>query len=104
MSDYPIPSHAAHIWVAGDAIFLGLPPFRGDHGHTVQLPNTTKGLQVALATLRARAISREPTIGTRAAPAQYNVDEILKRVGADREAAQKRRIEEADDLLSEVGL
>jgi hypothetical protein len=109
---YPLPAHAAYIWVAGADLFLGLPPVPGGtKGHQVRLPATDRGLAVALDILRERA--RAPgvphrygghVIGTKGAPVQYDIEEVLRRLGKPSPGARAEELREAEDLLKEAGL
>jgi hypothetical protein len=74
MSDYPVPSYAANIWIAGDKIMLGFPSTVGGRSHSVALPMTDKGLAVALDILKERSTSTIMSIGTRAAPTKWNIE------------------------------
>ena len=53
-NSYPTPAYAATIWMAGDKIMLGFEATSSQPGHTIQVPNTEKGLAVALQILQAR--------------------------------------------------
>lgn len=112
MSDYPLPSYAAHIWVAGDELKLSLPSPLDAPSHVLTLPNTEKGLALALTILRER--EREfGTIGRKSAPTQYMVERQLandKRYYAmvkaleENSEERKREREEAAAWLAEIGL
>lgn len=78
---YPTPHYAASIWISGDKLMLAMPSTvpGSDKGHTAVLPATADGLSVVMSILKER--SREgyrPTIGTKAAPPQYDIDAILR--------------------------
>lgn len=85
-SNYPLPSTAANIWAVGDKLALGLPGFHGARPHTVLLPPTTNGMLMLWHILRARARDEElrapSTIGRTSAPVQYDVDAMLRAMGA----------------------
>ena len=113
---YPLPSHAASIWATGKGLMLGLPPIEGHtHGHTIHLdlarlniPDGAEfaGWRVLLSILseRARAKPKARTIGTRAAPTQYNLDGMLKVL---RTGTPVRRFDERGarvTSLSDLGL
>lgn len=113
------PSHAIAIWLEGDTI-------------TVRFPDrqcvTFETMGQVLLTLRHRrdaALAREkPTVGTRAAPVQYDIDaiaEAMKRPNGkspeqieDAKARERRRLlridakrmalKEANELLAIAGL
>lgn len=93
--DYPLPSHAASIWLTGEALFLALPGTNGARGHTVRIPRgrceapgdiaALSGWSVLLELLRQRMHAAEEgtraSIGTRAAPVQYDIDGMLRSLG-----------------------
>lgn len=91
---YPVPSYAAHLWVVGDQIKLGLPPLeQNQQSHTVSMPFTIAGMQALLMILRDRERQRvRQTVGTKAAPTQYNVEEMLKLM---KKAPKKPKVEAA---------
>lgn len=104
---YPLPAHAAYIWLAGPDLFLGLPPVPGGtKGHQVRLPANERGLSVALGILqeRARAPGKPHHVGTKGAPVQYDLEEVLKRLGKPSPGARAEALSEAEDLLREAGL
>jgi hypothetical protein len=84
MSDsYPLPSYVTQTWVSGDKLFVCFPPTRGDKSHTVQLPATPAGFAILGSLLQERSREGyEPSIGTRAAPVQYDIDKMLLRMTA----------------------
>jgi len=112
VSDYPIPSYSASIWLVGDQIWLGFPPI-GDlvQAHSVPFPATDKGLALILQTLRERRHSLN--IGTKGAPTRYQVERtlaqdkryngILEAMKKAKETREKER-EEAIAFLAELGL
>lgn len=80
MSDtsYPLPHYAASTWISGDKLFLCLPATRGGKTHTIQLPADAKGMTVLLSILKERQQEGyAPTVGTKAAPVQYDIDKML---------------------------
>jgi len=103
MSDeYPLPAHAAYIWLRGDQIFLGLPPLPGNrHGHTVHFTADERGIQIMLDILRARSFTQTSGIGTRGAPVQYDIEQIRKVM--DRKKAEAEKDLELE-FLTELGL
>ncbi len=84
MSDYPLPSYAASFWVVGDQLFVRLPPWAtGGPAHIITLPANEAGMKICLDLLKERArASYETKIGTKAAPVQYDIDAMLRRMGA----------------------
>jgi len=96
--DYPIPSHAAHIWKDEKNLYLGLPPKAEDgRGHVLVIPLSRcefsysgwgtitagqTGWKQLLEMLSARdedSAARQPSpIGTKGAPVQYDLDQVLK--------------------------
>lgn len=124
--DYPVPSFAAYIWLAGDKLMLGLPPREGhERGSTVAVPlakmetmrpigeweqehgtvdltryAATLGFHVLLETLRAREREgRIPLLAKPGEPLQYNIDEMLRRV-----TKYNARGEVASTTLADLGL
>lgn len=130
-ADYPIPSHAAYVWLTGDTLQVGLPPTPGhDKGHTVTLPADARGAARLISILQARQRDARRTIGTQGCPTQYDLDKIasamvtedqkraarekreMRAAEADKKNAERRErklaelreIEAADALLEELGL
>lgn len=119
-SPYPVPSNAAHIWIANGALHIGLPPTSTQsRGTSVVIPLDKCGIvpnesgmapradqmgwQALLNTLHARA-RREPTsstVGTPGAPAQYDIERVLKAMGRTTipKAAPGGKIELTDEDL-----
>lgn len=86
-----IPAYAAAIWTEGDLIKMSLPPsFHEEWGHTITFPNTEDAWLALNGILRERerAERESRVIGTRAAPVQYDADAILKKLVAERKAAE----------------
>jgi hypothetical protein len=99
-SSYPLPAHAISIWKVGHELVLGLPPTApGVRGTTVRLPlerceaiasafggtlANQRGWAILLDILRQRehAGQRPATVGTRQAPVQYDVDAMIRAMGA----------------------
>lgn len=118
-SPYPVPSHAAHVWIANGALHLGLPPAGpGSRGTTVSIPLERCGIvhaeggmapradqlgwQALLTTLQARTHQGRPhTAGTPGAPVQYDLDKVLKSMGRTSvpRAAGRGKIELTDEDL-----
>lgn len=82
MSEYPLPHYAVSVWLSGDKLMVAYPPLPGNQkGHTVVLPNTPAGLAVLQESLQERQREGYQKIGTKATPVQYDIDEILRRMG-----------------------
>ncbi len=113
MSDYPIPSYACSIWLAGDSLWLAFPPLaQGEHGHSVPFPATERGLELILNTLRQRRLG-ERSLGEAGSPTRYQIERSLVNdanynvlIGAIAQSkeAQRREREEAGKFLEELGL
>jgi hypothetical protein len=105
MTDYPLPSHAAYIWFAGDRLMLGLPPTAGhERGHSVSIPlSNESAFDVLLGILAERAREVRP-IGTKSTPVQYDLDNVLRHMRKQRELERRQWREEATELLKGVGL
>ena len=111
---YPIPSYAAHIWVAGDHFCVGFPGTNGAREHVVEFPLTAKGLEVLATVLKSRD-DREQTrwLATKGAPTGLDIErclvndkaynEFLGRVERQREKAAVD-LSDLDDFLNGVGL
>lgn len=69
------PPHAPAIWSDGTSIYLDFPAVVGDRTHCVKLPNSPDGLTQALTIINSKVL--RPTVGTRAAPTQYQTDKAL---------------------------
>lgn len=113
MSDYPLPSYAAHIWITGDEINLAFPSPLDARSHTVKFPATNRGLTLALHLLRQRERDGVTnTIAKAGAPTQYQVEEIYKTISYNEKLASlnsKRAVSaeekaEAEAFLQEIGL
>lgn len=112
MNDYPLPSYAAHIWVAGDELKLAFPSPLDAPTHVITLPNNEKGMALAIQILREREHEQQSTIGRRGAPTQYMTERDLandakynawlKEMSKNSEE-RKREIAEADAFLKEIG-
>ncbi len=75
MSNYPLPSYAASIWLANDRIQVAFPDERG--GHTISLPEGPKGLEVLMTALRQRAMQTSArTLGLSGTPSQQEADHL----------------------------
>lgn len=94
LGEYPLPSYAAYIWHSGDALHILMPPStEGGKSNTIRIPlertgvehnqwgqplPSQRGWKFLLDTLLARSTSDQFTIGTPAAPTQYDLDEIVR--------------------------
>jgi type IV secretory pathway VirB9-like protein len=112
MSDYPLPSYAAHIWTIGDKIVLRFPSPLDAPAHTVQFPNNEKGMALALSILKEREHSNN-LLGSKGAPSEYQVErelandkkynEWIKQMQESSAERQKEKAE-AEAFLAELGL
>lgn len=120
---YPPPSYALSIWLAGDTVMLAIP-----EAGTIPIPLKrlmpqvnqfnavvpgNRGLAVLLDLLRSRMANREPTIGERAAPVRYDVEQALasdtkyvewQKAMAGIKALSAAEKAEASELLRELGI
>ena len=111
MSDYPVPTYAANIWVVGDELWLGFPPLvEGGHGHSVPFPCNERGLALALAAIRERSAG-SLHIGLRGSPTRYQVEQDLKNdakynevLRAMQEAKKPKLDPEMEALMADLGL
>jgi hypothetical protein len=121
-SGYPLPSYASTIWLAGDHLCLAIASGPDSKPHVIRLPlakcqvertasgataGTAMGWQALLEVLKQRqATQAKPVrLGDRAAPVQYDIDEML---GAMRNAPKAKRFGPSgqreldyDDLFAE---
>lgn len=102
---YPLPAHAASIWIAGDILFIAFPSTSpGVRGHTVELRINENTMLTLIHVLRSRARSTElDRMGKPECPTQYNLDKIMasfggtvKVVGTKRSADQDITLEDLD--------
>lgn len=120
---YPLPSHAASIWLADGTIWLGLPSTNSeDRGHSVPIPATPEGLAQVLRILTARERdAANCRIGEAGSPTRAQIEEVMarrERFRAEREAlaqAEPKRqpkapkvseaeVAAATSVLEELGL
>lgn len=82
MSEYPLPHYAVSVWLSGDKLMIAYPPLP-DHtkGHTIVLPATPAGFAILADSLKERQREGYQKIGTKATPIQYDIDEIIRRMG-----------------------
>ena len=82
---YPPPSYAGTVWLTPEGLRLGLPATLGESGHTILLPLKPGSFEVMVSILRERARYADDranrTIGSRAAPVQYDIEGILRAMG-----------------------
>lgn len=112
---YPLPSYAASIWLSSDEIHLAFPSPLDAPSHVVKFPANERGLALALAILRERSKIESATdalIGTKAAPVQYDVEEMYRQITASpkfkeleaKKAVSEMEKKEATEFLAELGL
>jgi hypothetical protein len=102
MNDYPVPQHAAYIWIRGDELYLGLPPLPGNNqGHTVHFKADERGVQIILDILRSRSTNLHSYIGSKGAPVQYDLEQVRK-IMARKKAEKEKDLEM--EFLEELGL
>ena len=113
MTDYPVPRHAANIWVTGDTLWLGFPPLQeSGHAHSVPFPRNPEGLRLAIEILAER--SKGPlTIGNNGSPTKYQVERalvddkryntLLRAIREDKAQKAKEKAE-ATEFLRDLGL
>ncbi len=104
---YPLPAHAASIWIAGDTLFLAFPSTDpGVRGHTTQLKINENTMLTLIHVLRSRARSHHEIerLGTTACPTQYNLDAIMKSFGGTVKVVGKKRSADNDITLEDLDL
>ena len=82
---YPPPAYAATIWLTPNAVMLSLGATLGEQGHAVALPFREASWAILLDILRERSRASERSkrvIGTRAAPVAYDIEAMLRAMGA----------------------
>ena len=106
---YPAPSYAAMVWYTPEGIRIALPAALGETGHSILLPLKEASWGVMLGILRERARFADErsarTIGTRAAPVQYDIEAILRAMGSSAPTPHRiepRRTLTLDDLMNEL--
>lgn len=125
-NQYPPPSYAAYAWFNGDTLNLALPGETSGHkvsAHvdlrvlremaqtlafqeqrfTLEERKALAGLYSLLVTLKARESASHTTLGTAAAPTQYDLNLILKALGEGKltKIEKKKKVTETftlDDL------
>ena len=101
--DYPIPSYATYVWLAGNHLYVCFPPTVGSKSHTVLFPATDKGVALFLSVMRERKAG-ELHIGTKGEPTQYQVERALV---SDKKYSEWLRImngtfdQEIEDIINE---
>lgn len=75
---YPLPSHAASFWIAGDDLWIAFPG-QGpeERGHSIKLPASAGGLAAAVKIMRDRATAKDLKLSNRGTPSQYEVERAL---------------------------
>lgn len=108
---YPLPAHAASVWLTSDALMVAFPSTSDARGHTIAIPlsrltpacdccggdlrlrATTRGWPSLLGLLRERfhaaANPQHLRISHPGAPTQYSIDAILRAVAASRPPAAR---------------
>lgn len=111
---YPLPSHAAHFWIAGDDLWIAFPG-QGpeERGHSIRLPASAGGLAAAVKIMRDRATARDLKLSNPGTPTQYEIERALAHdakyahiLGAMKQAKIMDEAErkEAAAELAELGL
>jgi len=114
--DYPCPSHACMVWLAGDQLMVRFPPSLGhDKHHVVSFEADERGIAALTSVLRARAKHQALTVGTPGAPTQTDVNRLRAMASAirmttvvkttikpvsDKEARRMARLEREAELAS----
>lgn len=116
ISGYPLPSYAATIWLAGENICIALPSGASQKSHTIRIPVAKcsietsewgeplarqRGWMVLLDILKQRQQLREAPIGTRAAPVQYDIEEMLRAIQPKRYTTSGQEEISYDDLFKD---
>lgn len=76
---YPLSSHAASFWIAGDDLMVAFPGEREARGHTIRLPATAAGFSAAIAIMRDRAEAQRHSLSERGTPSQYEIERAMVR-------------------------
>lgn len=112
---YPLPSHAASFWIAGDDLMVAFPTQGPEgRGSTLRFPASANGLQAAITVLKGRkAHADDLRLASRGTPSQYEVERamvgdpkytaILRAMQDDSEEKRKAAAS-ARFLLKELGL
>lgn len=98
---YPIPSHAASFWIAGDDLWIAFPG-QGpeERGHSIRMPASAAGMAAAVQIMRDRAAAQSLKIGNRGTPTQYEIEagkawgKVTKRHREEAEAQIAAKVEE----------
>lgn len=114
---YPLPIYAVSVWVAGDNLFVAFPGTVSEQGHTIKLPASAGGLQVAVQIMKDRAQAQDLRLSNKGTPSQWEADKLAawgKALKRDKEekiakleakkAALRREADEASEFLKELGL
>lgn len=107
---YPIPSHAASFWIAGDDLWIAFPPQGPEaRGSSIHLPANEHGLATAIAILKSRTLSQDLRLGNRGTPTQHALETDkkynawLRAMNEDKEETATERAK-AKAELEEIGL
>lgn len=104
---YPLPSHAASIWLSGDILFIAFPSTDPNvRGHTVELrinENTMLTLVHVLRS-RARSHSQNDRLGKPECPTQYNLDAIMKSFGGTVKVVGTKRTADEELTLDDLDI
>ena len=107
---YPIPSHAASFWIAGDDLWIAFPG-QGpeERGHSIRLPASAAGMATAIQIMKERAQARSLRLSNPGTPSQYEVEndrryKALVRVRETERQTSRADRETAAAELKELGL
>ncbi len=118
MTDYPCPSHACMMWIAGDQLMVRFPPSDGHTAHhVVSFEADERGIASLTSVLRARAKQAHYArgIGHSGTPTQADANRLRAMANAikmttvvkttvkpvsDREAKRMARLEREAELAS----
>lgn len=102
---YPIPSHAAHFWIAGDDLWIAFPAQGPEaRGSSIHLPANEHGLATAISILKTRTKTPDLKLGNRGTPTQYELDQDKKygAILAAMRATTDEKLAEAAQAKSEL--
>lgn len=106
--DYPIPSYAVYVWIAGDKLHVCFPPTLGTKSHSVTFPANAKGADLFFKVMRERKPG-QLAIGSKAEPTAYQLERALVKdkkynEWLDAMHISDERQAELEKLLEEIGL
>lgn len=112
---YPLPSHAASFWIAGEDLMVAFPAQGPEgRGSTLRFPASPNGLKAAITVLKGRqAHADELRIAQRGTPTQYELERAMvgdaKYAGILRAMQDDKKVKraaaaEARAQLKELGL